>query len=141
MVSLRKAIHSLGHTLRGVARVCGDLSSLTTEKGFRLGVNCELVQNGLFTLGSPDVFPVGVRGGIISGRDTTTRRALPMDDDERTRAREARRAAALASVEAAAPCRCVERSLACSRASASRCATPSLGLEPRVGRGGIPVLS
>lgn len=140
-MNLRKTIHSLAHTLRGVTRFCGDLSSLTTEKGFRLGVNCELVQNGLDTLESTDIFPVGVRGVIISGRDTTTRRALPIDDDERTRAREARRAAALVSVGVAAPCRCVERSLACSRASASRCATPSLGLEPRVDRGGIPVLS
>ena len=140
-MNLRKTIHSLAHILRGVTRFCGDLSSLTTEKGFRLGVNCELVQNGLVTLESADVFPVGVRGVIISGRDTTTRRALPIDDDERTRAREARRAAALVSVGVAAPCRCVERSLACSRASASRCATPSLGLEPRAGRGGIPVLS
>ena len=140
-MNLRKTIHSLAHTLRGVTRFCGDLSSLTTEKGFRLGVNCELVQNGLDTLESTDIFPVGVRGVIISGRDTTTRRALPIDDDERTRAREARRAAALVSVGVAAPCRCVERSLACSRASASRCATPSLGLEPRAGRGGIPVLS
>ena len=140
-MNLRKTIHSLAHILRGVTRFCGDLSSLTTEKGFRLGVNCELVQNGLGTLESADVFPVGVRGVIISGRDTTTRRALPIDDDERTRAREARRAAALVSVGVAAPCRCVERSLACSRASASRCATPSLGLEPRAGRGGIPVLS
>ena len=126
-MNLRKTIHSLAHTLRGVTRFCGDLSSLTTEKGFRLGVNCELVQNGLDTLESTDVFPVGVRGVIISGRDTTTRRALPIDDDERTKAREARRAAALVSVGVAAPCRCVERSLACSRASASRCATPSLG--------------
>ena len=140
-MNLRKTIHSLAHILRGVTRFCGDLSSLTTEKGFRLGVNCELVQNGLDTLESTDIFPVGVRGVIISGRDTTTRRALPIDDDERTRAREARRAAALVSVGVAAPCRCVERSLACSRASASWCATPSLGLEPRVGRGGIPVLS
>ena len=140
-MNLRKTIHSLAHILRGVTRFCGDLSSLTTEKGFRLGVNCELVQYGLDTLESTDIFPVGVRGVIISGRDTTTRRALPIDDDERTRAREARRAAALVSVGVAAPCRCVERSLACSRASASRCATPSLGLEPRVGRGGIPVLS
>ena len=140
-MNLRKTIHSLAHILRGVTRFCGDLSSLTTEKGFRLGVNCELVQNGLDTLESTVVFPVGVRGVIISGRDTTTRRALPIDDDERTRAREARRAAALVSVGVAAPCRCVERSLACSRASASRCATPSLGLEPRAGRGGIPVLS
>lgn len=126
-MNLRKTIHSLAHTLRGVTRFCGDLSSLTTEKGFRLGVNCELVQNGLDTLESTDIFPVGVRGVIISGRDTTTRRALPIDDDERTKAREARRAAALVSVGVAAPCRCVERSLACSRASASRCATPSLG--------------
>ena len=140
-MNLRKTIHLLAHILRGAARFCGDLSSLTTEKGYRLGVNCELLQNGLDTLESADVFPVGVRGGIISGRDTTTRRALPIDDDERTRAREARRAAALVSVGVAAPCRCVERSLACSRASASRCATPSLGLEPRVGRGGTPVLS
>ena len=140
-MNLRKTIHSLAHILRGVTRFRGDLSSLTTEKGFRLGVNCELVQNGLDTLESTDIFPVGVRGVIISGRDTTTRRALPIDDDERTRAREARRAAALVSVGVAAPCRCVERSLACSRASASRCATPSLGLEPPVGRVGIPVLS
>ena len=55
MMRLRKAIHSLAHILRGVARVCGDLSSLTTEKGFRLGVNCELVQNGLDTLESTDL--------------------------------------------------------------------------------------
>ena len=140
-MNLRKTIHSLAHILRGVTRFCGDLSSLTTEKGFRLGVNCELVQNGLDTLESTVVFPVGVRGVIISGRDTTTRRALPIDDDERTRAREARRAAALVSVGVAAPCRCVKRSLACSRASASQCQPAVSDRHLRAHRGGIPVLS
>lgn len=114
---------------------------MTTENGLRLGVNCERIKNGLDILGSAGVFTVGVVGGSISGRDTTTRRALPIDDDERARAREARRAAALASVDEAAPFRCVERSFACSRVIASRCAIPSLGLEPRAGRGGTPVRS
>lgn len=91
----KKTLHSLARTLCGVARFCGDLSSLTTENGFRLGVNWERIENGLVILGSAGVFTVGVLVGITSERGTTTRRALPIDDDERARAREAICGAAL----------------------------------------------
>ena len=74
---------------RGVVRPCGERSALITPNGRLLGVKspCLCISNGLVD-GFFGVVVRSLHGVSAAARGRTMRRALPIDAEERTRARD-----------------------------------------------------